>query len=613
MFKIAGVINYLVVVFLNAFTDLGHKIIIQNTIFKVYDGDLLIILTTIVNALILLPFILMFSPSGFLADRFAKNIIMKHSAAFAVVITLAITYAYYHGFFLLAFAMTFLLALQSALYGPAKYGYIKELFGVKFITGGNGAVQAVTTVAILSGIIFYTVLFEGRYIEGLENEEATLKAVAPLGWLLVGGSVIEWFLASKLPNKMKEVSSRSFHFKRYIKGAYLLKNLKTIKRKREVFEAIIGLGLFWSISQVVLAIFGEYAKSQLAVTNTIFVQGVMALAGIGIVIGSILATKYSKYFINMGLVSIGALGITTLVFFIPFVHSMGIMAGMFMIFGIFSGFLMVPLNAQIQFLSPRVHLGTVIAGSNFIQNIFMFFFLLLTTLFAYFGMNSEFLFYMMGFVGLYLFWILFKRYDVETFWAIMEIFGRTRHVYRYVGLKNVPKKGAVLLLGNHVSWLDWILVQLPLKRKINFLIDKQIYNWWGFHAVFKKGETIPVSPKGAKDAFYEAHRRLLDGKIVGLFPEGEITKDGTLGKFYHGYEIIPQNYDGVIIPFFIDGIFGSSFCKYKPKQTKNFFKRRVITLYYGEPIPKETKAEDVKKIIQTLKANYEQTVKQTKT
>lgn len=609
MLKIAGVLNYLIVVFLNAFTDLGHKIIIQNTIFKVYDGDLLIVLTTVVNTLILLPFILMFSPSGFLADKFAKNVIMKHSAAFAVVITLIITYAYYHGLFILAFAMTFLLALQSALYGPAKYGYIKELFGVKFITSGNGAVQAVTTVAILSGIIFYTILFEGLFIEGLTNENEILQRVAPLGWLLVIGSLIEWFLASKLPNKMKEVSKRSFHLKRYLKGAYLFKNLKTLKRKKEVFDAIIGLGLFWSISQVVLAIFGEYAKSNLGVTNTIFVQGVMALAGIGIVIGSVLASKYSKYFINMGLVSIGALGIASLVFLIPFVDSMGIMAFMFMTFGVFSGFLMVPLNAQIQFLSPRVHLGTVIAGSNFIQNIFMFFFLVLTTLFAYFGMNSEFLFYMMGIVGVYLFWMLFKRYDVDTFWVIMEIFGRTRHRYHYIGLENVPQKGAILLLGNHVSWLDWILVQLPLKRRINFLMDKNIYHWWGFHAVFKKGETIPVSSKAAKDAFVTLHQRLLDGKIVGIFPEGQISKDGELGKFHKGYEIIPKDYEGVIVPFFIEGIFGSSFSKYKPQQKKNFFKRRVITLYYGEPISNETNVEDVKKIIQKMKVKYEQTIK----
>ena len=131
MFAITGTINYLLVVFLNAFTDLGHKIIIQNTIFKVYDGSTQIVLTAIVNSLMLLPFILVFSPSGFLADKFDKNKIMKYSAALAVLITLLITFSYYQGWFYAAFAMTFLLALQSAVYSPAKYGYIKELVGDK--------------------------------------------------------------------------------------------------------------------------------------------------------------------------------------------------------------------------------------------------------------------------------------------------------------------------------------------------------------------------------------------------------------------------------------------------------------------------------------------------
>ena len=392
LFAITGVINYLLVVFLNAFTDLGHKIIIQNTIFKVYDGHTQIVLTAIVNALILLPFILMFSPSGFLADRFPKNIIMKHSAALAVFITLGITYSYYHGHFYTAFGMTFLLALQSAIYGPAKYGYIKELVGIKFITIGNGAVQAVTTVAILGGIIFYTVLFEGMYSDNLTTQEDILKVIAPLGWLLVIGSIIEWFLASKLPNKMRRESKKDFKLKKYLNGTYLFRNLKIIRRKKEIIEAVVALSLFWSISQVVLAIFGEYAKSELGVTNTIFVQGVMALAGIGIVLGSLMAASFSKYYINTGLVAIGSVGITIIVFLVPFTSSMLSMAFMFTLFGIFSGLLMVPLNAHIQFLSPNVHLGTILAGSNFIQNIFMFSFLVLTTLFAYFGMNAEILF-----------------------------------------------------------------------------------------------------------------------------------------------------------------------------------------------------------------------------
>lgn len=239
---------------------------------------------------------------------------MEYASVFAIVITLLITYAYYQGWFFFAFAMTFLLALQSAIYGPAKYGYIKELFGVKLITSGNGAVQATTTVAILSGIIFYTVLFEGMFDESLHTKEQILQAIAPLGWLLVIGSIIEWYLARQLPNKMEEQSKRTFKLERYLKGAYLRKNIKVMRRKSEIFDSIIILSLFWSISQVVLAIFGEYAKGTLGITNTIVVQGVMALAGIGIVLGSVLAAQFSRYFINVGLSALGALGITLIVF-----------------------------------------------------------------------------------------------------------------------------------------------------------------------------------------------------------------------------------------------------------------------------------------------------------
>ena len=607
VFAIAGVVNYLFVVFLNAFTDLGHKIIIQNTIFKIYDGSEQIVLTAIVNALILLPFILIFSPSGFLADRYPKNLIMKHSAAFAVVITLLITFCYYQGYFFAAFFMTFLLAMQSAIYAPAKYGYIKELFGMKFISTGNALVQSVTTVAILAGIIFYSVLFESLYKSTSLDEATLLQDIAPLGWLLVIGSVIEYAFASKLPKILEENKEKKFSLDLYLKWFYLRKNLKTLSRKKEIFDAVVALGLFWSISQVVLAVFGEYAKDKLGVTNTIYVQGVMALAGIGIVFGSLLAAKFSKYYINLGLVPVGSFGISVIVFTIPYVTSMQIVAVMFTLFGVFSGFLMVPLNAQIQALSPRVHLGTILAGNNFIQNIFMFLFLSLTTLFAFYGMNAEMLFYLMGGVALYLFVIMLRRYYIDSFWFIMEFILQLRHCYHFEGLQNIPKDKAVLLLGNHVSWIDWIALQIPFQRKINFMIDKEIYQWRGFHWFFVQGETIPVSPKAAKDAFKIAHTRLKNGKIVLIFPEGGLSKDGRLGKFHRGFEMLVKDFDGVIIPFYINsGIFGSLFSRYKGgSSSRKCCKRREVTLYFGQPLQDDIDAQSLKEVITQMKEKYE--------
>ena len=601
MLKIVGVVNYLVVVFLNAFTDLGHKIIIQNTVFKVYDGEMQIVLTAIVNALILLPFILLFSPSGFLADRFAKSTIMKYSSALAVAITLFITYSYYQGWFYTAFFMTFMLALQSAIYSPAKYGYIKELVGLKFISFGNGAVQAVTTVAILSGIIFYTVLFEISLADNFETKEDVLKAIAPLGWLLVLGSIIEWFLASSLPNMMVGVSQKKFTLKRYIRAEYLQKNIKILRRNKEIFDAILALSLFWSISQVVLAIFGEFAKGELGITNAIYVQGAMAMAGFGIIAGSFLAASLSKYYINSGVTTIGALGITIVVFVLPSCESMLSLFILFTLFGVFSGLIMVPLNSLIQLKAPRVHLGTILAGNNFVQNIFMVSFLLLTTIFAYFGSNAISLFYLMGIVGVYLSFILVRRYFVSSFWTLVEMLFKIRYRFRYEGLENIPKSGGILLLGNHVSWIDWASIQIPIERRINFMIDKDIYHNKLFNQILKKGELIPISKKASNGSFKEASTRLKNGKVVALFPEGKISPDGELGEFYKGYEFISSDYNGSICTFFIDGMKGSIFSK---KREFKLFKKRDIVVYFGKPISKDTKTEEIKEIIKNLKDEH---------
>ena len=221
IWKIKGLYPYISVVFLNAFTDLGHKIIIQNTVFKIHDGQTQIILTAIVNALILLPFIFLFSPSGFIGDKFSKSIVMRVSAWAAIFITLGITASYYAGAFELAFSLTFLMAVQSAIYSPAKYGYIKELVGNKYLTLGNGIVQAVTTVSILGGIFFYSVLFQNS-LDGTNFTEAEdiLKHIAPLGWVLVAGSIIEMMLTYRLPNTHIKSDVR-FVFKKYYTGTYL--------------------------------------------------------------------------------------------------------------------------------------------------------------------------------------------------------------------------------------------------------------------------------------------------------------------------------------------------------------------------------------------------------
>jgi acyl-[acyl-carrier-protein]-phospholipid O-acyltransferase/long-chain-fatty-acid--[acyl-carrier-protein] ligase len=285
---------------------------------------------------------------------------------------------------------------------------------------------------------------------------------------------------------------------------------------------------------------------------------------------------------------------------------MNFIAILFLFFGIFSAFIIVPLNAYIQHLAPSVHLGTILAGNNFIQNIFMFTFLAVTTLFAYFGMDSEALFYIMGVVGLGLIYLVYRRYLIMGIWAVFIFLFSIRYKFVYNGLENIPENQGVLLLGNHVSWIDWLILQVPIRKRINFLMDKDIYNYKIFTPILKKGDVIPISQSSVKDALKEASDRLQKSKIVALYPEGEISKDSELSDFKNGYKFINGGEHSVVVPFFIDGMFGSVFSKNKQQQHGSFFKRRVVSVEFEKPIVNNIQADELQDIVQNIKNNTTQ-------
>jgi acyl-[acyl-carrier-protein]-phospholipid O-acyltransferase/long-chain-fatty-acid--[acyl-carrier-protein] ligase len=302
----------------------------------------------------------------------------------------------------------------------------------------------------------------------------------------------------------------------------------------------------------------------------------------------------------MGLSALSALGITVVLFFIPHTVSITILGLEFILFGLFSGVLIVPLNAKIQLLSSNTHLGTILAGNNFIQTVFMFAFLMLTTLFAYYGVDATSLFYFMMIVGVYLSVKLFKRYLVMGFWAFFELLFRIRYKFNYVGVQNTECSGAIMFVGNHVSWIDWFILQLPIERRISYIIDKDIYKHKLLNWAFKLAQLIPVSQRASKNSFLETSMKLKNGKIIAIFPEGEISRSSDVSKFYRGYEFIDRN-GSAIVPFYIDGVFGSIFARHKGDAKRCFLKKREITLYFGEPITKDITPEELREKVINLK------------
>ena len=597
--KIKGAWPYIFAVFLNAFVDLGHKIIIQNTIFKTYDGQQQVLLTALVNGLILIPFILLLTPAGFISDRHPKNKVIRVSAWFAVLLTLCITVCYYLGLFWVAFAMTFLLAVQSTFYSPAKYGYIKPLFGKEKLAQANGLVQGVSIVAILAGTLVYSLLFETLFQTESLTPSLILQDMAPLAWLLVINSVIELMMAYRLPNVEDQHNLKTFDWKKYRTGQYMKESLNPFIKRKVIRLSIIGLTMFWSIGQMLLASFPAYAKENFAVTNTLIIQATIAATGVGIALGSWLAARWSKNHIETGLIPIGAMGIAIALFFLPAMASSTAQALCFFVVGIMGGIFIVPLNALIQFHAGDDEMGKVLALNNWVQNIGMASFLLITACFSFYGFDSEFLLAFIAVIA-----ILGGLYTVyklpQSLVRIILSWSISRHYkVSVLGMKNIPEQGGVLLLGNHISWVDWAILQIACPRPVRFVMDKKIYSRWYLSWFFKALGCIPIESSASSKRSLTTIASILDqGHVVALFPEGAISRNGHLGEFKRGFELACRQTEEeiAIVPFYIRGLWGSMFSrssdKLKEVRRQGLFRDLVVA--FGPSMEKGSKAEQVK-------------------
>ncbi|MDN3651764.1 MFS transporter [Thalassotalea ponticola] len=604
LLRITGYLPYMVMVFINAFVDLGHKIVVQNSVFKLYDGNTQIVLTAILNALILLPFILLFTVSGHLGDKYPKPHIMRISAIVAVVATSVITLCYYQGWFEAAFVMTLAMGIQSAIYSPAKYGYLKELIGIENLAKGNASVQAVTIVAILGGTFVFSAFFEMLVPEIRPlTPQTILPSMVVIGWVFVALSLIEWYYASKLPHTKDKDPSKQLVFSRYIRASYLKQNLKSIWSNRVIWLAIVGLSMFWSVSQVMLATFPSFAKEVLASDNALIVQGIMACTGIGIIIGSIIAAKASEHHIELGLIPLSAITFSGCLITIAQLDSAYAMAVLFLIAGISGGVFIVPLNSLIQYHAKDDQLSTVLAGNNWIQNVCMLTALIITILLVNWGIQAVGVFkalFVIALIGsLYTIWQL----PHSLVRIIASFIMRRRYKLDVVGFDHLPTQGGVLLLGNHISWIDGLLVQMACPRKVRFVMLRSIYQRWYLRPLMDLFGVIPISRGNSKDSLAAVNKALKAGHVVCLFPEGAISRTGHLGVFRTGFERVVDGVEGCIVPFYLHGLWGSRLSRsYSERLRENTASswRREVVIAFGKPLPMETDAQQLKQYIFAL-------------
>ncbi len=602
LLAVKGFVAFVLILFLNATTDLAHKITIQNVLLKSFDDQTLVILSAVVNALILLPFILLFTPAGFLSDKFSKTQVIRYSALLSIFLAFLITLCYYQGWFVAAFVMTFLLALQSAIYSPAKYGAIKELVGTENLGPANGVVQAVTIVALLMSSILFSIVFEAFYTPS-QDPDTIVRMIAPIGWILVALTTTETLLAFyALPLLERAKPDERFLVKKYLRYGYLWDNIKRLFADENIWLSILGLSLFWGVGQIVIATFPAHYKLMTGDNDAVIIQGILAVSAIGIVLGSLVAGRLSYHHIELGIVPVGALGLGGSLMMFAYSQEVSYMMTASMLFGFFGGLFIVPLNALIQFFAHDDEMGTIMAGNNFIQNVVMIALLILSIVIVSVGYSSFDMFVISAALT-----FIAAVYGVlklpHLFIRILIIpMIRSRYSLRVEGIENLPQSGGVLLLGNHISWIDWLVLQIASPRAVKFVMERSIYKKWYVNWLIRHFKIIPISEKASKEAFGLIRERLDNGEVVALFPEGIISYDGEINRFKKGFELASKGSEHLILPFYIGGLWGSRFSRSKErlKETLPKSSKRHISVAFGQPMPASSSAEDVEKAVKKL-------------
>jgi acyl-[acyl-carrier-protein]-phospholipid O-acyltransferase/long-chain-fatty-acid--[acyl-carrier-protein] ligase len=262
----------------------------------------------------------------------------------------------------------------------------------------------------------------------------------------------------------------------------------------------------------------------------------------------------------------------------------------------------VPLNALIQFHARASELGTVLAGNNLVQNLAMLSFLGLTVFFAIQGIDSLGLLHLLTLTALI--GALYTIYQLPQSllrFLIAKAFASTYHI-KVLGFENLPSQGGVLMLGNHISWLDWAMIQITCPRPVRFVMHRTIYNRWYLKWLLDLFGVIPIASKSSKTALAEINTLLRAGEVVCLFPEGAISHNGQLGQFKKGYESVVKGVEGVILPFYLRGLWGSRFSRSSTKlqQNRNTRLRTEVIVAFGKPLPIDTPAHQLKQHILDL-------------
>ncbi len=555
--------------------------------------------TNLAAGLFILPFFLFSATSGQLADKYDKTRLAQLVKLLEIAIMVVGAFGFLHHSVGLLLAMLFMMGLHSTLFGPLKYGLLPQVLSERELVGGNGLVEMGTFVAILVGTIL----------------GSNLIRIADSGAWWIGGATIALALlglaTSMAMPKLPPVDpglkiNWNLFTETWRSVAYLRGN-------RTVFLSCLGISWFWFYGSIYFTQLPVYTKAILGGDADVYTL-LLSIFTIGIAIGSVLCEKLSGHRVEIGLVPFGSIGMTLfgadLYFAHPAaaaLHDVGWRAligqpGVIRVLvdltlmAVFSGFFIVPLFALVQSRTAATHRSRVIAANNILNALFMVVAsvmavvllnllkisvpqLLLITAILNAGVAIYIYTLVPEFLMRFLAWILINTlYRIEV-----------------KGLENIPEDGPVVVVANHVSFLDGLILGGTIRRPVRFVMYYKIFQIPLLSFMFKTARAIPIAgkkedPAMMERAFAEVDRELAAGEVVGIFPEGGITRSGDIDRFRPGVERIIQARPAPVVPVALRGMWGSMFSRKdsalgRARLPRKFLSRIAVVI--GEPVPAE--------------------------
>ncbi len=571
-------------------------------------------LANVAGALFILPFFLFSATAGQFADKYEKSMLMRRIKLLEITLMIIAAIAFTSGSYVGLLFVLFLMGCQSTLFGPVKYAYLPQQLETHELIGGNALVEAGTYIAIILGLIV------GGATVAVNPDSQTM-----IGGCLVAVAIIGYLASRRIPQTRAVDPGLTINWNAWSETWRIV---GFAREKRDVFLSILGISWFW--------FFGSAMTLQLPAYTLVILNGnesittaLLVSFAIGVGLGSLLCERMSGHRIELGLVPFGSIGLTLFAIDLYFAQpvaavmpvtnigefiarpgSLRVLADVLLL-GAFGGFYSVPLYALIQQRSERSHLSRIIAANNIINALFMVVASLLSIAVLGMGFSIPELFIVLALlnavVAIYIYTLLPEFLMRFLAWILVNTIYRVRPS----GTENIPEKGPAVVVCNHVSYMDPILLLASVRRPMRFVMYYKIFQLPLLRFLFQHAKAIPIASAKEdeqlmNEAFEKVDAELEAGNIVCIFPEGGITSDGEIHRFRPGIEKVIARRPVPVIPVGLQNLWGSWFSRSQGGSIRmvpgRLFAR--VPVMIGEPVmPGDVTAANLEILVRTLRGD----------